>query len=707
MVIAAASIGEDLFRALLQGLPAGAVYALVALGFVLTYKTSGVLNLAFGAQAYVSAAMYFKAREEWGWGIVPAVILSVVVLAPLIGLLLERVIFRYLRAAGALPKLVVTIGLAVAIPSLFDIIAGFEVVGGVTPEGVVPDGADVFYDPFGVYSFSRDELTALVVAIVATLALGALFRFSAIGLRMRAVVESTRMTELNGIAADRVSAFAWALSSLFAGLAGVLIAPRFNTLAAADFFHLMVVAIAAAAIGRLSSLPMALVGGLGLGFFIAQMNTFLPRWSDSQTWLRPLQDNLTPAIPFVVLFAVLVFVPSIRRARDAADPLAGVDPPPASVGTLTRDPRRALVHAVVATLVLTGIGAVVLNEADQVWLFLVTQAVVLATIFLSITVITGMAGQISLCQGAFAAIGAFSVFQLVERYDMAVLPAAFVGGLIAAVAGAVLSLPIRRLGGVWTAIATLAFAYFFDSVVVKLPFVGGGETSLLQGTVVARPVIGPFDLADDKSFLVFAVVVLAVVSVVVVQLRAGTFGRSAVALRGSEIGAQSIGISPGGVRLVAFALSGFIAAFGGALLAMHQENVNYGTNFAPFSALFWLVIVVTLGSRTVTGAVQAAAAFSLFEAVVLKGAIIGWILRSPDRIPGIFPIDAKWVFILFGLGAIQYARHPEGIVEYNLHRKAVKAERRRLARAAGAADPEPSSEPEPTPAEDRAGEPVP
>jgi branched-chain amino acid transport system permease protein len=402
-----------------------------------------------------------------------------------------------------------------------------------------------------------------------------------------------------------------------------------------------------------------------------------------------------------------VFVPSIRRTRDAADPLAGVDPPPASVGTLTRDPRRAIVNAVVATLVLTGIGAVVLNEADQVWLFLVTQAVVLATIFLSITVITGMAGQISLCQGAFAAIGAFSVFQLVERYDMAVLPAAFVGGLIAAVAGAVLSLPIRRLGGVWTAIATLAFAYFFDSVVVKLPFVGGGETSLLQGTVVARPVIGPFDLANDKSFLVFAVVVLAVVSFVVVQLRAGTFGRSAVALRGSEIGAQSIGISPGGVRLVAFALSGFIAAFGGALLAMHQENVNYGTNFAPFAALFWLVIVVTLGSRTVTGAVQAAAAFSLFEAVVLKGAIIGWILRSPDRIPGIFPIDAKWVFILFGLGAIQYARHPEGIVEYNLHRKAVKAERRRLARAAGAAGPEPDAESEPSPAEDRTGEPVP
>jgi branched-subunit amino acid ABC-type transport system permease component len=657
------------------------VYALVALGFVLTYKTSGVFNLAFGAQAYVSAAMYFKAHVVWGWGIVPSLLLSVVVLAPAIGLLLERVVFRHLRTASALPKLVVAIGLAVAIPSLFDVLANFTAIGGVTPEGVIPRGAEVFYDPFGVYAFSRNELVAMATAVVATLALAALFRFSAIGLRMRAVVESPRMTELNGIAADRVSAFAWALSSLFAGVAGVLIAPRFNTLAAGDFFNLVVVAIAAAAIGRLVSLPLALAGGLGLGFFIAQMNTFLPRWTEHHAWLRPIQDNLTPAIPFVVLFAVLVFVPSIRRARDAGDPLAGVDPPPASIGTFVVDPRRALLNRLGAAVAIVAVGAVVLSRGDGVWIFLVTQAVILATIFLSITVVTGFAGQISLCQGAFGATGAFAVFQLVDRYDMGALPAALVGAVIAAALGALLSLPIRRLGGVWTAIATLAFAFFFDAVIVKLPFVGGGDTSLFQGTKVPRPVVGPFDLASDKSFLVFAAVVLVIVALAVVQLRSGTFGRTLLALRGSEAGAQSIGISPARSRLVAFAISGFIAALGGALLAMQQQNVNYGNNFAPFAALFWVVLVATLGARTITGAVQAAGAFALFEPLVLKGAVLGWVLRSPDRIPGIFPISAKWVFILFGLGAIQYARHPEGIVEYNLHRRAAKAEQRRLAGA--------------------------
>ena len=148
-----------------------------------------------------------------------------------------------------------------------------------------------------------------------------------------------------------------------------------------------------------------------------------------------------------------------------------------------------------------------------------------------------------------------------------------------------LSLPIRRLGGVWTAIATLAFAYFFDSVIVKLPFVGGGDASLLQGTVVPRPVIGPLNFDDDKSFLVLVVLIFAVVALAVTQVRGGTFGRSLSRCGAARSAPQSIGISPARARLMAFAISGFIAAFGGALLAMLQRNVNYATNFSPFAGV--------------------------------------------------------------------------------------------------------------------------
>jgi branched-subunit amino acid ABC-type transport system permease component len=696
-VIVAASLGEDLLRSVLQGLPPGTAYALIALGFVLAYKTSGVFNLAFGAQAYVSAAMYFEARVEWGWNIVPAFVLSVLILAPAIGLVLERLVFRHLRTSSAVAKLVVAIGLTVALPSLFEMIVGFDPVAGRTPEGVVPDGADVFYDPFGVYPFSRNELVGMAVAATAMAGLAALFRFTDLGLRMRAVVESHRMTELMGIRAERVSAFSWALSSLFAGLAGVLIAPRFNTLVAGDFFNLMVVGIAAAAVGRLVSLPRAFLGGIGLGVLIALANTFLPRWSEDHPLMAQIQENVTPAMPFLVLFGLLVLWPAVWRTREQSDPLCGVDPPPPSLAASTRSPLLTRLTRVAGVLFFVLTGWVVFARADASWLYLVTQAVIIGTIFLSITVVTGMAGEISLCQGTFAAIGAFGAFQLTDRMGMSVLAAAFVGAAVAAAVAAVLSLPVLRLGGVWVAIATLAFAYFFDSVMIKMPWIAGGDTSLMQGTRVPRPTIGPWDLADDKQFLVLAIVVFVLVAFAVIRIREGTVGRTLRAVRGSEVAAQSIGISPARARLVAFAVSAFIAGLGGALLAMHQENVNYGGNFAPFAALFWLVIVVSLGSRTVEGAAQAAIAFALFDAVILKGALFEWVLRSSDRVPDIFPLSPAWRLVLFGLGALQFARHPEGMVEYGKRRahRRVEGWLARSGRDGSEGPPAPPSEPAP------------
>ena len=153
-----ASVGEDLFRAVLQGAPPGTVYALVALGFVLAYKTSGIFNLAFGAQAYVSAVVYFKTHTEWGWPIVPAFIVSVVILAPLLGIVLEWLVFRHLRTAAPVAGLVVAIGLTIALPAIVDVVMNFEPKTGQTIEGIVPRGNNVFYDVWDVYSFSRNEL---------------------------------------------------------------------------------------------------------------------------------------------------------------------------------------------------------------------------------------------------------------------------------------------------------------------------------------------------------------------------------------------------------------------------------------------------------------------------------------------------------------------------------------------------------------------
>jgi len=411
----------------------------------------------------------------------------------------------------------------------------------------------------------------------------------------------------------------------------------------------------------------------------------------------PIQDNLTPAIPFVVLFGVLVFSPGIGRSREIVDPLSGVDPPPPSLAAETRSAALTRATRVFAVTFFVITGFVVFTRADAEWMFLVTQTVILSIIFLSITVITGMAGQISLCQGAFAAIGGFAVFQLADRYELSVLVAALLGAALAAGVAALLSLPVRRIGGIWVAIATLAFAYFFDAVMVKFSWVGGN--SLFQGTRVPRPVIGPWDFADDRSFLVLSLLVLIVTSIGVILLRHGTVGQTLQAVRGSELASQSIGISLGRARLVAFAISGFIAGLGGAMLSIHQENVNYTQNFAPFAALFWLVVVVSLGSRTVEGAIQAAAAFGLFDAVVLKGTLFEWIFRGSSDLTESLSVSPSWRFILFGLGTIQYARHPEGLVENGKRQAARRTEalaawrQRRRGDASDEVDPTPDREP--------------
>ncbi|GIU87415.1 MAG: hypothetical protein KatS3mg009_1930 [Acidimicrobiia bacterium] len=649
---------EELVSAVIRGFPQGCVYALVAVGFVLTYKTSGVFNLAFGAQAFVSAALYWRLHtdpEGWQWPIVPAAFVSVVIAAPLLGFVLDRALYRHLRTASPVAKLVTSLGLLVALPEIAKIVLDMPPQAYGT-EGIVPDGRVVYR--FGDYALNRDDIVTIVVVILAVAVLSALFRFTALGLRMRAVVESPRMTELAGVNADRVGSISWMLSSFFAGVAGVLLAPLFPYLGADQYFQLVVTAVAAAVLAGLSSLPVALVGGLALSVVSQVMVTYPPQ----DSFVRQV---LGPALPFVVLFGVLVFMPSLQRRREATDPLAGVDPPPPALAADERS--RALTIGTYVFGAVVGLGFFwwVLTVANSYWLARFTEAVIYAVIFCSITVITGMTGQVSLCQPAFAAIGAFTTAQLVTRYDMSVLAAMVIGALLAALTGGLLSIPALRLGGIFLALATLAFALFFERVLVKEEWVGGGA-SLMD---VPRPTIGPWDFGDDRAFFVLCTVVLVVVGTLVIFVRGGTTGRYLDALRGSEVAAAAIGINPARLRITAFALSAAIAGVGGGLIAMFSERfgqANYDARFSVFFGLVWTVIVVSIGSRTVEGAIQAGAAFILFPLVILQR-FLPWLLNLvlPWHVES---LPTGLTFILFGLGAITYAKHPEGSVEFGKRR---------------------------------------
>ncbi len=645
---------------LVRGVPIGCVFALVAVGIVLTYKTSGVLNLAFGAQAYVSAATFYVLRDpaRANWPMLPALVVSVFVLAPALGWLLDRLLYRHLRTAPPVAKLVTSLGLLVAIPELvkLDFLLGSTQKPrppGIATESIILSAGDIRLD--------GNQVTTIVATALTVIGLTILFRATNLGLQMRAVVESPRMTELAGVNADTIGSFSWMLSSFFAGLAGVLLAPLFGQLNSLDYFTLLVAALAAAAAGRLLSIPIALAGGLALGFAqnlsAGYLNDLLP---------EVLATSIRQAMPFAALFLLLLFLPGIRRTKESTDPLAGVDPPPPAPVATVRSRGLTIATRALSAVVIVGGTLVSVTLLDAFWLRIVVQGVILAMIFLSILVVTGLAGQISLCQASFAAIGSLVTAHLASRAGISVLVAMFLGAAVAAGVGAIVALPALRIGGIHLALATLAFAVMFETVIMPIDAVNGGSRQVR----VPRPLLLGVDFASDKAFLVLAVVCLCVTSGIVLLIRSGTTGRFLDAVRGSEVAAASIGISPGKAKIVAFALSAAVAGFGGGLLASFEKQMGsttYQGNFTFIVGLVWVVLVITLGSRSVQGAVSAGLSFVLFPQLLEKGfGLTG-------------SVSQTIAFALFGLGAITYAKHPEGIIDAQT-RRAIDAIGRALRR---------------------------
>lgn len=625
------------FQFAIPGIPFGCVYALVAVGLVLIYKTSGVFNLAFGAQAYVSSVIFYVLVKEHHWSLPAAFVIAVLVTGPLFGFVLDRGLFRHMRTASSTVKLVSSLGLLIGIPPVVEF---FWPGDHFNPPSLSPNPTHVYRA--GSYYISGQQVMVIAVTVIAVLVLAALFRYTPIGLKMRAVVESPRMVQLAGINADRVGMFAWMLSSLLTALAGVLLAPIYNTVDPSNFTALLVAAAAAAVFGGMYSLPLALVGGLLLGMSQQILTGYLPLNSILATGLRP-------AFPFVVLVVLLLFWPPLRRrSREVRDPLAGCDPPQvapvvtASKGTLgwlnrISFPASAVIFSLVALLLV-----------PEQWQYILTEVVVYAIVFLSINMLTGLSGQLSLCQFAFAGIGCFTAGQLVLHYNLPILLALPIGAAVAAVAGALVAIPALRLEGLYLALATLAFALMADNVLFPQTWMGNGET----GLSIPRPQIGSINFTSNRSFFVLSLVVLVICGLVFGLVKRGTVGRFLAAMRGSEVAASSIGINPARAKITIFALSAAIAGIGGIVYGSLVQQVS-PTDFNFEFSLLFVVLVLTTGSRTVEGAANAAFGFIMIQ-----------------QIFGIF--HAPWVqqvpAFLFGFGALGYAKHPEGLGDFQKQR---------------------------------------
>jgi branched-chain amino acid transport system permease protein len=557
------------------GLVTGAAYAIASSGLVITYATSNVFNMAHGAVGMVMAFLYWDLHVLRGLPAWAALMLVVLVAAPLLGVMLERTIMRRITTASVTVMLTVTVAVLVALLGLA------QRLWPPAARSVEPFMAGTGIRLFGVNITSHQLLTfGLAVAVAAGLYL--LLNRTRTGIAMRALVDNRELLALHGARPGLLGALSWALGSALAALAGILLASELGL----DYITLTLLVInayAAAMVGRLVSLPRTFVGAMVLGLLQAYVLLSLRYVPDAvDQALSGMLAAIRAAIPTLFLFVVMLLLPQEKLRVGAVSGAAKVPVPSRA---------RAVgwgLALIAGAVVLTGFMGPALISA-------LSMGFALALIMLSLVLLTGYGGDVSLAQMTFAGVGALVVARAFGTIGpMAMLSAAVVAGVV----GALIALPALRLRGLYLGLGTLAFAAAMDLLVFENPVLG---FQLGGSILVERPAVLGVSLDSERAFAIVAVTAFVVVGWVVLGLRRGRFGRRLLASRDSAAACGTLGISITRTRVAVFALSAALAGFGGAIYA--GVNVSVGSaDFAMFQSLPLLLLAVVGGITSVTGA---------------------------------------------------------------------------------------------------------
>ncbi|MBL7489435.1 ATP-binding cassette domain-containing protein [Frankia sp. AgB1.9] len=671
----------EFFNLVVAGLVTGALYAILASGLTLSYQTSGVFNFGQGGVAFSTAYLFFQLNTGEHLPIVPSAIISVLLFAPLLGWLLHLVLFNPLREASIAARMVASLGLLIALPSL-----GLWIVAMLTQEAhlKLPAIEDVFRipglgpSPKKIYSLGSgliidsDQLSMLGAAIFAALLLWYLVRHTRIGLEMRASVSRPKIAALRGVDPDRASAVSWITSCGLAGLVGVLLAPMFG-LSSFSYNTLLFIAIPAVVLGRMASIPIAMLGGLILG--VAQNLV--------DGYINLDITGFRTAVPFIILFGLLIYF-GAERGRSAGTTLEEKPPADELTDAASRWRRRAL-----WAIGTGGLLAYTAWGATDFWAGLLAQGLATSIVLLSFTVVTGIGGMVSLAQAAFVLSGAFTAGILLG-HGVPFVPALIAGTLVSAFVGLVVALPTRRLGGLPLALSTLALAYVGQNLLFQIHSISNGS----DGWAVNPPKLGGFDTTDPRWLVLLMLVLVGLGVWLVHALRQSSTGRAMLAVRSTEVGARTSGIAVDRMKLLVFVVSAGIAGFGGVMLATSRGRVT-NTDYDLLLGLGWLATTVTLSIRRPAGA-------------VLAGLVT---VLAPQALSGV-PASTYFMQMLFGLGAISLARDPEGGLGAGARARHERAARRRvkaaipMERASAAAAARTSPRVAPTTQKDAIAEPV-
>ncbi|MEU8622346.1 ATP-binding cassette domain-containing protein [Streptomyces sp. NPDC048623] len=578
-----ASLTYDL---VLAGLAVGSAAALTGIGLIVTYRATGVLNLAHGAIAMVCAYVLRQLVVEWGWPLPAGALVTLLVVAPGIGLVLDRLVFRPLALAGAGPAqtLVASIGVFVLLVGAAALVWG----------GGARDDAPVL--------LGDDPWAQLAAAVALACMVGAVTRWTRFGRELRAVVDNRPLAVLSGIPADRVSAVGWAFGSFTAGLTGVLLAP-YVRLDPYGMPLLVVEVIAVAVVARMRSLPVAVLTALALGVAQAQLTRLHPAG-----WAGELLQAVGANLFVVALLVAALVLPGVGDT-DALPPPRAAPRVPVPVWLVT------------AVLLLLPLGFAGEDLSTAV------QVPALAVILLSLVVVAGRGGQIALGQAAYAGLGALFT-ALLSAAGLPVPVALGAAVLCVAPLGLLTGWPAIRRHGLALALATLAVGVAVSRFVFAQPYATAGVT-------VDRPA----GFSDDRAYYALELLVLAACLLLVAALRRGRTGRALAALRDHEPGAEAAGVPVAALKLLAFTLGAALAALGGALLSMSVRAFDPDA-FDPVRGLLWFAAVLTLGADTLLTPLAAATLLVSLDAGTHAGvavALIGLLAALTGRVPPLLP----------------------------------------------------------------------
>ena len=598
---------------IVAGLASGSVYAIAAMGLVITYKTSGVFNFAHGAVGMAATFVFYSLRTDVGVPTWLAAAVAVLLVGPAIGLVIDRLLLRRLEGAPSSTYVVVSLGLLIAVQGLFIVLYG------PAPRRVQPFLPQSTFSLPGV-RVGWDQVLLVVIAALSGIGLALFFR-TRFGILTRAVVDDRPLSELSRVNASAVTSASWVIGCAFAALSGILLSPLLG-LDAIRLTLLVLYSFGAAAVGRLVSLPLTYAGALAIGV-AAQLAT---KFVVGHTSLAGLPSSL----PFIVLFAVLVFSPKgkfleLTRTDGRSGRAGGV--------AAGRFPVGLLAVLAAATAVLPG-------QLTSGRLLTATAVAAFVLIFSSLGLLVGMSRQVSLCHVVFVVLGATTLARLLDA-GVPYLPALLLAGLIMVPVGALVAIPAIRLSGLWVALATFGFGVLAQNLLYPTKAAFGGKAIL----TIQRPEIFGVSLGGDKAFFVFVALLVLVGLAAIETVRVTRLGRVLRGLADSPTAMQSLGVNPVVPRVLVFCFTGFLAAVGGGLLGTLTLSVNAQT-FDFFQSLVWVAALVTAGPLSLGGAVLAAL-------------LLVWV-------PAVFdsPTVVEWQPIAFGVAAIFFSQARNGLAGF-------------------------------------------